>query len=76
MLAILPMGFKRPKCQYLKPILGYFSEVGYCKIDFCNVHVELCRISIEVETTLKQKIIELIKLSATESVSDASFSSS
>jgi len=33
---------------YLKPALGYFSKVGYCKVDFCNVYVELRWISTEI----------------------------
>jgi len=61
---------------HLKPILGYSSEVDYCKVDFCNVHVELYRVGTEVETTLKQKIIELVRLSATESIGNMGFSSS
>jgi len=61
---------------YLKPILSDSSEIGYCKINFCNVHVKLCRISVEVKMTLKQEIIELVRLGAAEYIRDAGFSSS
>ena len=44
------------------------------KLIFSNVCVRLHRISMEVETTLKQKIIKLVRLSATESVRDVGFS--
>jgi len=60
---------------HLKLILGYSSEIDHYKVDFCNVHVELCQISIEVETILKQEIIELVKLSTTEDVGNTGFSS-
>ena len=59
---------------YLKPVLGDSYEIGHCDIDFCNVYVELCGIGTEVEMTLKQEIIELIRLSATKSVRDVGFS--
>jgi len=36
---------------YLKPVLGYSSEIGHCKVDFCCV--KLHGISIEVETILE-----------------------
>jgi len=26
---------------YLKPVLGYSSEIGHCKIDFHNIYVKL-----------------------------------
>ena len=38
---------------YFKLFLGYSSEIGHCKVDFCNVHVKLCWISVEVEMTLE-----------------------
>ena len=38
---------------YFKPVLGNSSEIGYCEVDFRNVHIKLYRISIEVETTLE-----------------------
>ena len=59
---------------YLKPVLDYFSEIGHCKVDFCNVHVKLCWISTEIEMTLKQEIIELVRLSAAKDVRDVGFS--
>jgi len=33
---------------HLKPVLDYSSEVGHYEVDFCNVYVELCQISIEI----------------------------
>jgi len=60
---------------YLKPVLGYSSKVGHCKVDFRNVHIELRWISMEIYPALKQEIIELVRLSATESVGDVGFSS-
>jgi len=60
---------------HLKLVLGYSSEIGHYKVDFCNVHVKLHQISVEIEITLKQEIIKLVRLSATESVGNASFSS-
>jgi len=33
---------------YLKLVLGYSSKIGYCKVDFHNVYVELCWISAEI----------------------------
>jgi len=38
---------------YLKLVLDYSSEVDYCEVDFCNVCVELCQISAEVEVILE-----------------------
>jgi len=38
---------------YLKPALGDSSEIGYYKVNFCNVHVELYRISMEIKISLK-----------------------
>ena len=38
---------------YLKPVLGYSSKIGHCKVDFCNVCVELSQISTEVEVVLE-----------------------
>ena len=60
---------------YFGPILSYSSEVGHCEVNFCNVHIELHQVSIEIQATLKQKIIELVRLSTTKSVRDAGFSS-
>jgi len=60
---------------HLKPVLDYSSEISHCKVDFHNVHVKLYWISMELETTLKQEIIELIRLSTAEGVRDVSFSS-
>ena len=60
---------------HLKPILGYSSKIGHCKVDFHNVHVKLHQISTEVQTVLEQEIIELVRLSATESIRDVGFSS-
>jgi len=50
-------------------------EIGHYEIDFCNVYVELHRIGTKVETTLKQKIIKLVKLSAAKNIENVSFSS-
>ena len=61
--------------HYFKPVLGYFSKVGHCKVDFCNVCVELHQISVEIEVTLKQEIFEFVRLSATKDVRDVGFSS-
>ena len=58
---------------HLKLVLGYSSEISHCKVDFCNVYVELYWISMEVKATLEQEIIELIRLSATEDVGDVGF---
>ena len=60
---------------HLKAVLGYSSKVGHREVDFRNVCVELCWISMEVWTALEQEIIELVRLSATESVGDVDFSS-
>ena len=57
---------------YLKPVLSYSSEVGHCEVDFYNIHIELHQISTEI---LKQEIIELVRLSTTESVRNVGFSS-
>ena len=59
---------------HLKLIPDFFYEVGYCKVDFCNVHIKLHWISMEIEMILKQEIIELIKLIAAENVGDVGFS--
>jgi len=59
---------------HLKPVLGYSSEIGHCEVDFHNVYVELHWISAEIKVTLEQEIIELVKLSATESIGDMGFS--
>jgi len=61
---------------HLKPALSYFHKIDYCKVDFCNVHIKLHQISTEIEVTLKQEIIELVRLSATEGVENVDFSSS
>jgi len=60
---------------HLKPVLGYSSKIGHCKVDFRDVRVELCWISTEIQPALKQEIIELVRLSAAESVGDTGFSS-
>jgi len=60
---------------YLKPVLGYPSKVGHCKVDFCNVCMKLHQISMEVNMTLKQEIIELVRFSTAKSVRDVGFSS-
>jgi len=59
---------------HLKPVLGYFCEIGHCKVDFCNVYVKLHQISAEIEAILKQEIIELVRLSAAEDVGNMGFS--
>ena len=33
---------------YLKLVLGYSNKIGYCKVDFCNVYVELYQISMKI----------------------------
>ena len=60
---------------YLKPVLGDSYEIGYYKVDFCNVYVELYKVGMEIEMILEQKIIKLVRLSATEGVRDTGFSS-
>ena len=60
---------------YLKLVLGYFSEISHCKVDFHNVCVELYQISMEIKMILEQEIIKLVKLSAAKGVGDVSFSS-
>ena len=59
---------------YLKPVLDYSSKIGHCEVDFHNVHIKLCQISMEIQTVLEQEIIKLVKLSATESIGDIGFS--
>jgi len=62
---------------HFKPVLGYFSEIGHGKVDFCNVHVELCWVSAEIQVILKQEIIKLVKLvrlSTAEGVRNIGFS--
>ena len=60
---------------HLKPVLGYSSKIGHCKVDFCNVYIELYQVSIEIKAALEQEIIELVRLSVAESVRNAGFSS-
>jgi len=60
---------------YLKLVLGYSSKIGHCEVDFCNIYVKLHWISMEIKTTLKQAIIELVRLSAAEDVRDVGFNS-
>jgi len=60
---------------YLKPVLGDSSKIDYYKVDFHNVYVKLHQISMEIKVILKQEIIELVRLSATEDIRDAGFSS-
>ena len=38
---------------YLTGVIQDWFEVGYCKIDFCNVHIKLYKISMEVKMTLE-----------------------
>ena len=33
---------------HFKPVLGYSSEVGHCKVDFYNVCIELHQVSVEI----------------------------
>ena len=47
---------------HLKPVLGYSSEVDHYEVDFCNIHIKLCKISTEVEATLEQKVIKLVSV--------------
>ena len=35
---------------HFKPVLSYFSEIGYYKVDFHNVYVKLCQISIRISS--------------------------
>ena len=60
---------------HLKLVLGYFYKIGHCNVDFCNIYIKLCWISMEIEVTLKQEIIELVRLNATKGISDTGFSS-
>ena len=59
---------------HLKLVLGNFSEISHCEIDFYNVYVELYRISTKVETTLKQEIIKLVKFNTIKSIGNIGFS--
>ena len=59
---------------HLKLVLGYSSKIGHCKVDFYNIHIKLHQISVEIKATLKQEIIELVRLSTAEDVEDVSFS--
>jgi len=33
---------------YLKPVLGNFREIGYCKINFYNIYIKLYGVCIKV----------------------------
>jgi len=59
---------------YLKLVLGYSSKIEHCEVDFCNVCVKLHQVSVEIKAILEQEIIELVRLSAAESIKDAGFS--
>jgi len=61
---------------YFKPVLDYSHEIGHCEVDFCNVCIELHWISAKIKVILKQEIIKLVKLSTTEGIRNAGFSSS
>jgi len=60
---------------YLKLVLGDSSKIDYYEVDFYNVYMKLCRISMEVKMTLEQEIIELVRLSTAESVRNIGFKS-
>ena len=53
---------------YLKLVLDNSYKISHCEVDFHNVCVELHKISMEIEITLEQEIIKLIRLNATENV--------
>ena len=38
---------------YFKLVLGYSSEIGHCKVNFCNIYVKLHEIGIEIKTILE-----------------------
>jgi len=59
---------------HLRPVLDNFSEIGHYKVNFHNICAELCRIGVEAVMTLKQKIIELVRLSTAKSIRDIGFS--
>ena len=58
---------------YLKPVLNNSREIGHYKINFYNIHIELYRACIDVQTILKQKIIKLVRLSTTKDVKNIGF---
>jgi len=60
---------------HFKPVLGYSSEIGHCKVDFHNVYVKLYWISTEIQVILKQEIIKLVRFSTAKGVGNADFSS-
>ena len=53
---------------YLKLVLDNSYKISHCEVDFHNICVELHKVSMEIEITLEQEIIELVRLNATESV--------
>ena len=61
---------------HLKPVLGYFRKIDYCKIDLGNIYIKLYKIFIEVKVILKQKFIELVRLSDIKYIENIGFSSS
>ena len=55
--------------QYnFEPILHYTGKIGHHKIDFFFISGKLRGIGMEVESTLKQKMIELVKIRAVEGI--------
>jgi len=37
-----------PGKTYLKIVLGNFREIGYCKVNLCDVYIELYRICMKI----------------------------
>jgi len=51
--------------------LHYTGKIDHCKIDFFFIGEKLWGISMEVELTLKQEVIELVRIRAIEGVQNA-----
>jgi len=51
--------------------LCYTREIDHCEIDFFFISRELQSIGIEVESTLKQEVVELVKVRTIEDVWNA-----
>jgi len=46
----------------------YTGEIGYCKIDFFFIGRKLQGIGMEIESALKQKVVELVRIRAIKGV--------
>jgi len=47
---------------YFKLVLGYFSEIGHYKVDFCSVYIELCWIRLCRHFDLSDPISEVANM--------------